>query len=107
VESTDLLRGTVRAAIGEYQRLLETQNISRASPTWKCFGFDLVQAVLVVEHSDRRAAAVAALNAERTSVHIVNALRDIESHFAAARQRLDGMVDHGFFIKACIRGQRL
>jgi hypothetical protein len=62
----DRFGGAVRAAVGEHQRLLETQEVGQVSASGH-FAFDQVKSPIVIEQPNRRATAVSALDAELTA----------------------------------------
>src|SRR5258705_3676912 len=49
----DRILGAVRTAVGESQRLVEAPGFScRVTPAGECFGLNLVEPTLAIEHSD-------------------------------------------------------
>ena len=83
----DRILRTVRSAVSKYQRLLEAEYVRRViGPGRKCFGLNLVEPSIVVEHGSFRVAAVRPCKAHLPTVHAVHALRDIVLHLATLRQ---------------------
>src|SRR5215468_3446736 len=63
--SADRILGAVRTAVGEHQRLVEAQCFGgRVTPARECFGLNLVEPPVVIEHSDHGAATIPALDAD-------------------------------------------
>src|SRR5712671_4823585 len=98
----DFLRRAVRDAALEYQRLLEASQLELV-PAGKPLGLDLIEPPHDIEHRDHRAAAVRPLDRELTAVNLVDAGGNVDPHRGALRQRLNRMVDDGFFIQPCVR----
>src|SRR6266436_4253692 len=84
----DRILRAVRGGAVEHERLLEANKIGVVS-AGKHFGLDLVEPPTMIEHCDRRAAAVLRKDAELTAVDLVDAVREVDLHLAAFRHRLD------------------
>jgi hypothetical protein len=95
----DCLGGTVRAAIGKYERLLEAEDIRRVvARTGKRLGFDLIEALVVIEHRDRRAAAVSRHDIELATIDLIDTVGDVDLHLATLGEVFDRMIYKGAFL---------
>src|ERR1019366_5039787 len=86
--------GSIRAVVGEDQRLLEADRVGRGVAVGERFSLDLIEPPLVKENRDRGSAAVRAQNAELPAEHAADPGRNINLDLAVLRQRRDRMVDH-------------
>src|ERR1700680_30210 len=85
VHGNDLLR-----VVGERERLLETNGVGRrVFPRRKRFPLDLIEPLLVIEHRDRRMAAIRPHDAQLTAVSPADAVGNIDLDLAPLGQRLD------------------
>jgi hypothetical protein len=63
--SADRILGAVRTTVGEHQRLVEAQCFGcRVTPARECFGLNLVEPPVLIEHSGHGAATIPALDAD-------------------------------------------